>query len=209
MKILLLGATGKLGQQLLTQSLERDHLVTALVRTPAKITVTHPNLTVVAGDAINADNLSTVVKGKDAVISALGVGDSLKSQGLLTAAVKALLPAMEQHDVRRLLFVSAFGVGPTLSQANFIQKIFFRYLLKDIYSDKGRGDEMIRHSKLDWTIIMPVKLTNGKATGKYAVGETMAMKGMPMISREDTASFILDTLDNTSWVRKSPIVMKS
>jgi putative NADH-flavin reductase len=149
------------------------------------------------------------MQGKDAVISSLGLGNSLKSHNLIASVVQVLLPAMKLHQVRRLLFVSAFGVGNTYQQANFFQRLFFRVLLKDMYADKVIGDDMIRNSDLDWTIIMPVKLTNGKLTKKHIAAEKMDMKGMPIISRADTASFVLDSLEQASWIRMSPIVMKS
>lgn len=208
MKILLLGATGKLGQQLLTQSLEKGHSVTALVRAPDKISIQHPQLTLVRGDALDATMLSQVVAGKDAVISSLGLGNSFKANNLIGRAVALLLPVMQQHAVRRLIFVSAFGVGDSVQQANFFQKLFFRFLLKDMYADKVIGDNLIRQSDLDWTIVRPVMLTNGPLSGRVTGGEHFVMKGNPTVSRADTAAFILQELAHPAFIRKTPIVRK-
>ncbi len=94
MKILILGSTGGTGQQLILQSLEHNYEVTALARDPSKLNVRHPMLTVVKGNVLDKNLLAQIVAGKDAVISALGVGRSLKSGDLMTNAVNLLIPAM-------------------------------------------------------------------------------------------------------------------
>ena len=207
MNLLLLGATGQLGQQLLQQALAQGHTVTALVRNPEKITITHPQLTVVKGDATDELIIANAVAGKDAVISSLGVGNSFKANGLIAKAAAVLVPIMQSAQVKRLICVSAFGVGKTFSQANFLQRLFFKLLLKDVYSDKAIGDDIIRNSDLDWTIVHPVKFTNGPLTNRYLAGEVLPMKGMPSISRADGAAFIVKELMDPAYLRKSIVLM--
>jgi putative NADH-flavin reductase len=207
MKILILGPTGGTGQQLVIQSLEQHHEVTALARDPSKLKLQHERLTVIEGNALDKDLLMKALEGKDAVISALGVGKSLKSEDLISNAVNILIPSMNETNVKRLIFISAFGVGETFKQANFIQKIIFRWPLKNMYADKSKADEQIRNSKLEWTLVYPVLLTDAPRTAKYKVAEKLPMKGMPKISRADVADFILLQLRDNSFLRKSPIIM--
>jgi putative NADH-flavin reductase len=207
MKILILGSTGKTGQQLVLQSLEKNHYVTALARDPAKLDIKHPKLTIVKGDVLDKDLLIQLVEGKDAVISALGVGKSLRSNNLIANTAHLLVPAMVEKKVSRLIFLSAFGVGETYVQANFIQKIIFRLPLKNMYADKAKGEQQIRNSPLLWTLIYPVVLTNRTRTGRYQTGERLPMKGMPNVSRADVADLMLRQLTDTAFIKKAAIIM--
>ena len=207
MKILILGSTGGTGQQLILQSLEHNYEVTALARDPSKLNVRHPMLTVVKGNVLDKNLLAQIVAGKDAVISALGVGRSLKSGDLMTNAVNLLIPAMTDEKVSRLILLSAFGVGETFIQASFIQKLVFRLPLRNMYSDKAKADEQVRNSKLDWTLVYPALLTNKPRTGKYKVGEKLPMKGMAKISRADVADFMVRELADNSFIKKCPIIV--
>jgi putative NADH-flavin reductase len=206
MKVLILGSTGGTGQQLVLQSLEHNHEVTALARDPSKLNIVHPMLTVIKGNVLDKDLLTQIIEGKDAVISALGVGKSLKSGDLMTNAVKLLIPAMVEKKVSRLILLSAFGVGETFKQSSFIQKLVFRLPLKNMYADKAKADEQVRNSKLNWTLVYPVLLTNKPGAGKYKVGEKLAMKGMPKISRADVADFVVRQLADNSYIKRCPII---
>ena len=207
MKLLILGATGPSGLKLVEQSLEQGHEVTAFVRTPAKMKISHARLTVAKGDVLDKDSLLRALEGKDAVLSALGVGKSLRANNLMTNAMSNIIPAMNERGIKRLIFESAFGVGETLQQADLIQKIIFRTLLKGLYSDKAKAEEQLRSSALDWVLVYPVVLTNGPLTGKYQVAEKLPMKGMPKISRADVAHFMLRQLADPSYLKKGAVIM--
>ena len=113
---------------------------------------------------------------------------------------------MNEANIKRLIFLSAFGVGETFSQAGFIQKIIFRTFLKNIYADKVKAEAQIRKSNLDWTLVYPVLLTDSPRTGNYKTGERLPMKGMPKISRADVADFMLRELVEKTFLKKSPIL---
>jgi putative NADH-flavin reductase len=207
MKILILGSTGPTGQELVKQSLNQNHDVTVLARDPSKLKLKHTRLSVIKGNVLDRDLVMKIVEEKDAVLSALGTGKSLKSGNLISNTVDILIPVMNEKNVKRLIFLSAFGVGKTFEQASFIQKIAFRLPLKSIYADKSTGDEKIMNSNLDWTIVYPVLLTNKPHSGNYKAGENFPMKGMPKISRADVADFMLRQLTDATYLKKCPIIM--
>lgn len=206
MNLLILGPTGGTGQQLVKQALEQNHTVCALARTPEKLP-RHERLTIVKGDVLDEHLLNTIVPGKDAILSALGVTKTLKAHGLITNAVGLIVKAMMTHKIKRFLIVSAFGAGDSFKQANPIQKFIFRVPLGSRYEDKNMSEEILKKTDIDWTVIYPVRLTNGPHTGHYRVGEEMEMKGMPTISRADVADFVLKELNNKSFLRRFPIIM--
>jgi putative NADH-flavin reductase len=206
-KILILGATGGTGRHLLVQALDAGHQVTALVRSPEKVTHQHERLRVVAGSVTDGSPaLSDAVRGQDAVISALGCGLSLKSGGLIQQCVPLILAALRTHGVRRLIFTSAIGAGDTIRYAPLLSRLMIRVLLRDIYADKIAGEAYIRNSDLDWTLAQPAHLTTGPLTRSYRAGEALRLRGMPKISRADTAHFLLAQLDDPTYVRKVPLL---
>ena len=197
MKLFILGATGGVGQQILVQALEAGHEVTAFVRNPDKMLLRHDRLGVVAGDVTDAGAiLADAMRGQDAVISALGRGMSLKSERLIQRSVPPILAAMKTAGVRRLIFTSAIGVGITLRDAPQFSRLMIRLLLRDIYADKIIGEAPIHRSGLDWTLVQPAQLNDGPLTRTYRSGERLHLRGMPNISRADTAHFILNHLDS-------------
>ena len=206
-RILILGATGATGQAVVTQALEAGHQVTAFVRNPSGMPVRHESLRLIAGDVTDEKSgLADAVRGQDAVISALGRGMSFKSTDLIQRSVPPILAAMKSQRVRRLIFTSAIGVGSATDNLPLISRMMIRFPLRDIYADKVAGEALIRRSDLDWTLVQPAQLTTGPLTRKYRAGERLDLRGIPKISRGDTAHFILRQLDDTSYIRKVVLI---
>lgn len=207
MNILVFGATGPTGQQLVKQALSRGHRVTAFARRPEALPIADNRLRIVTGDSTRDESkIAEAVRGQEVVISALGRRNSFRSDHLISRSMRAIVPSMKRAGVGRIILVSAFGVGESLREAPLIPSIMFRVLLKDIFADKKSAEEELRVSGLDWTVVYPVLLTNGPLTGRYRVGERLALRGMPKISRADVAHFILTEVDNPTFVRKVAVI---
>jgi putative NADH-flavin reductase len=207
MKILVLGATGGTGQEVVSQALQLGHEVTAFARRPERLAHGSERLRLVAGD-VTADNgpLSQAVQGQDVVISALGVGLSFRSGGLMARGIPRIVQEMEGHGASRLIFTSAFGVGDTWRDVPTLPRIFARTLLRDLYADKERGEKALRQSRLDWTLVYPAALTKGPRTGRYRVGERLKLRGIPKISRADLAEFLLAQVEDRSFLRRGVLI---
>jgi len=206
-KLLILGATGSTGQHLVKQALEAGHHVTALARTADKMTIRHDRLRTVAADVTeDATTLRAAVRDQDTVVSALGRGMSFKSTNLIQRSVPSICAAMEGEGVRRLIFLSAIGVGESIRDTPFLARVFMRLLLSDIYADKNAGEALIRKSRLDWTLVQPPQLTDGPLIGTCRAGERLALRGMPRMSRADVAHFIVCQMDNPEYVRKAILI---
>jgi putative NADH-flavin reductase len=207
MKLFVLGATGGTGREIVRQALEAGHDITAMARIRSAITTEHPRLRVVTGDATaGGAAMSAAMRDHDAVISAIGRGKTFRSEQLIARSVPGILEAMQMSGVRRLVFTSALGVGATFADSPLLPKIFFLTLLRKIYADKLIGDDLIRRSGLDWTIVQPAVLTDGPLTRKYRSAEHMTLSGMPQISRADTAHFILDRISDQATIHKTLIL---
>jgi len=207
-KLLVVGATGGIGREVVAQALEQGHDVTALVRDPRKLASAQPHLRVVVGSPTEVDDVvAEAVRGRDAVISALGRGTSFKSENLIARSMATLVPAMERLGVRRLILVSALGVGDSGRGAPLLPRFMYRVFLRDIFADKQAGEDRVRRSTLDWTFVYPAALTNGPHTGHYRTGERLELRGLlPRISRIDVADFILRQLDSPAYRRKIAVI---
>ena len=207
MNVLVLGSTGGTGREILKQALDQSYVATAFVRDPGKLAIGHPHLRVVRGSVPeDAAALEGAVRSQDAVISALGKGNSLKSGNLMARSMPAIVAAMEKQRVRRFIFVSAFGVGDTIRDSPFLPRLMHRTLLAGLFADKLAGEQILRRSSLDWTIVYPSILTNGPRASRYRAGERLEMQGLPRISRADVAEFVLRQLSDAAYVRKGVIV---
>jgi putative NADH-flavin reductase len=162
-------------------------------------------LAIVVGDATDVRALEVAIGGKDAVLSALGAGNSLRSS-IASRAIAALIPAMRAQALRRVIFLSSFGVGESFENASLLQRIAYRTMLRQIFADKAKADAMLRASGLDWTLVYPTLLTNGARAGRYRVGEQLAMKGMASISRADVAAFMLAQLAADDWRCRTAVI---
>jgi putative NADH-flavin reductase len=207
-KLLILGATGGTGREIVTQALAAGHEVTTLVRDRSRMRLDDPHLTVVdTGDvAAEGPALTRAMRGQDAVISALGRGKTFASDDLMRRSVPRIIQAMQATDVRRLIFTSALGVGDSFTDSPLLPKLFFVTLLRNIYADKLAGDRLIRSSGLQWTIVQPAQLTEGPLTKVYRSGEHLELTGMPAISRADTAHFIVNCLGDPSTIGRTIIL---
>ncbi|WP_217238208.1 NAD(P)-dependent oxidoreductase [Streptomyces sp. AC555_RSS877] len=204
MKLLVLGATGATGREVLTQALAAGHDVTAFARAPAALEDLAGRARVVIGNATSVPDLAAALPGHDAVLAALGSGNSIKSD-IASRAAKALTTAAAQAGVPRLVVLSAFGVGGSLGDASGVQKMMYRTFMRSLFGDKATADQLIRASGLDWTLY-PVTLTNGPATSDYRAAERLPMKGMPKISRADVAAFMLTAATGTDWINRTAVL---
>lgn len=207
MKVLIIGATGGTGCQLVEQALTAGHDVTALVRNPGKIRARQERLRVVQGDILDFDSLDSAVAGQDAVLSSLGTKAVFKPVKVFSEGTSNLLRAMTKHGVRRLICITGIGAGDSRGHGGFFyDKIILPIFLKRIYQDKDKQEELIRKSDRDWTIVRPGFLTNGPSTGSYRVLTDLTGATVGQISRADVAAFMLAQLSSDRYLRQTPLL---
>lgn len=207
MKLVVFGASGGTGREITGQALDQGHEVTAFVRDPAKLVIKDSKLHIIVGDVLKDQSATaSAIAGREAIICALGVGSSLKSAGLIAGSLAAIVPAAEKHDVRRLIVISAFGVGDSSRNAPLVPRLMYWLLLGDIYSDKKAGEDIVKASGLNWTIIHPVMLTTGPKTGTYRSGERLELHGIPKVSRANVAHFALAQFMDKTFLRKTAVI---
>lgn len=209
MKVLIFGASGATGRQLVNQGLQQGLTVTACVRNPGTLTIKHSKLDVAQGDVTDRDAVERAVTGHDAVLSALGGSTLLSRDSDLTVGVHNMINAMEQAHVRRFVYVSADMVPDVRTELNpFRRYVVGSVLLRNVGADHELNERLIQQSRLDWIIVRPPVLTNGPWIGIYRVGEHLQTNAfIPRISRADVADFMLRQWHEDTFLHKTPLVM--
>jgi putative NADH-flavin reductase len=206
MRVLVVGSTGGTGRQLVAQALERGHDVTALARNPQKISIVHDRLRVHRGDILKAETVMSVVENQEAVLCALGHKKFLRPTRILSVGTRNLIDAMQQQGVNRLVCETSLGVGSSFGRLGLYYTLFVvPFILQFYYWDKHRQESLIRASTLRWTIVRPAALTNGRKRGTYQHGDHVGSFLLTLrVSRADTADFMLNQLENDSYVHRTP-----
>jgi putative NADH-flavin reductase len=179
-------------------------LVTALVRNPAPLADKGDGLTLVTGDIHDVASVERCIQGQDAVICALGARD-LKKTMIRTEGTVNIISAMKENNVKRLIVVSAMGVGDSWNSLSLVNKLFFTILLKSTREDHEAQEAAVRDSGVDWTIIRPSGLVDTPRTGVYSVGENIRAK-TSKIPRADVADLILKELEQNTLIGKAVMI---
>lgn len=208
MKLLVFGASGKTGREVVRQALARGFDVTAFVRDTARLPLAHANLRLVKGDITDPKAVANVISGQTCVISTLGVGTPLRHDPNVIEGIRTIARAAEHASVERLVYMSFIGVSESRAAAGFLLKRLTTTLLRQEVADHEAKEAAVAESLVDWTIVRPPKLTNGRLTASYRVGEHIhARSPLPMMSRADVADFMLRQLTDQSFIRKAVSIL--
>ncbi|MCP2347909.1 NAD(P)-dependent oxidoreductase [Nonomuraea roseoviolacea] len=199
MRITVFGATGRTGWRVVGQALHAGHEVTAVVRDPAALerhNLGGPRLTVVRADVMDPAAIRPAVAGHDAVVSAIGPRGSGPTT-VCADSIASIMEAMAAEEVRRLVAVSASGFvregdGPL---TRLVAKPILSRVLRHAFADMRRMEDLVRASRLDWTIVRPPQLTEGPRTGSYRSAIDRNVRGGVRVSRADLADCVLRCLD--------------
>jgi putative NADH-flavin reductase len=210
MKLLIIGATGATGRELVNQAIMQGHEVTALVRDAAKAAFA-PSVKMAMGDVLDASSLKSALVGQEAVICSLGSAASgpFKEMTLLSEGTRNLVAAMQAQSVNRLVCITGVGAGDSEGHGPWYYNWLIQPLmLRGVYRDKTRQEGIVRGSRLDWTLVRPAILTNGAAKGVEAVRAFTALAGINVgtISRSDVAAFCLRELADGHYRHQAPVI---
>ncbi|WP_040803913.1 NAD(P)-dependent oxidoreductase [Nocardia concava] len=217
MKLIVFGASGGVGRQLVAQAVDAGHDVTAVVRDPDKMAGL--GVRTVMADLLTADPavLTSAISGADAVLSAIGPLKNADA-GVAAKGTAAIIDAMREADVRRLIVVSAAPVHTTPSprrphppKRDPADPFFLKYVIYPIvkavlrprYADLALMEDELRDSDLAWTAIRPVQLTDKPLTGNYRIALGENLPGGRYISRADVAHSMLHALERPDTVGQS------
>ncbi len=203
MKLIIFGATGTVGKELVKQALNKGYEVTVFIRNTDKMqNANNANLILYKGDVLNVGEVENVLKNQDVVLCALGDGKVGKIRALGT---KNIIEAMNKTGQKRLICQTTLGMGESYGNLNFIWKhIMFGMLLKKAFQDHQLQEKYILESNLDYTLVRPSALTDGGVTNDYKIGFDGNLKKLNLkISRADVANFMLRQVSTNEYLKKA------
>lgn len=202
MKLVVLGATGGTGLEIVRQAVEQGHSLTAFVRSRERLKAFQNRIAIVQGNLLNGTELEDVIKGHDAVLSAFGPRMPIAKADarLLRDFAAVLTPAMLRARVKRVIVESsAFLFRNSVFPPTYI---LGKLLFPSVVADAGAMEEIVRKSELDWTLVRPPRLTDGGHSGKYRVREGHLPRLGFSISRANVADCFLRILGDKNSIRK-------
>jgi putative NADH-flavin reductase len=204
MRLFVLGATGSVGRLVVAQGLARGHAVTAQTRDAARAAALLPGARIAAADPTDAAALAPLCRDQDAVIFALGT-DRGGPTTLFSDATRALLAAMAEAGVSRLIAITGVGAGQTRGHGGFLyDRIIFPLFTRQRYADKDRQEALIRASGVAWTILRPAPFAATPGAEPMQRVTTIAeTTRLTRVTREEVAAFALDCAEQGLHVREA------
>jgi len=229
MKVIVFGATGNTGRALLEQGAAAGHEMTAFTRKPlaprrvrpssaaaaapalpgspaASNSSAEPEPRVIMGDVLDLAAVAAAVKGHDAVMSCLGTRP-WRHVDICSGGIATIIPAMKAAGVRRIVAMSSLGVGEKNEpRGGVVIRLGGWLILRKAFRDKLAMERALAQTELDWVVVRPGFLTDGKPKAKWRVADDGSLSG-GTISRADTAAFMLQQLTSNEWLRKRPVLV--
>ena len=208
MKLLVLGATGGTGREIVRQAVTAGHDVVALVRRQADAAAASPGAELIEGDARDQAALERALAGCDAVASALGTRVSpFRRVTLLSDSTRALVAAMRRQGVHRLVCITGIGAGDSRGHGGVVyDRLLLPLLLQTVYADKDRQEQIVRESGLEWVIVRPSLLKNAPGRGSYRVLTDLASFHGGHIARQDVADFVMKQVTEPTYLHRAPLL---
>jgi len=203
MNITIIGASSGIGLETVKRGLNRKHSITTLSRSEVEIEEKE-SLKMILGDATNKADLLNSIQNSDAIIVTLGTVKNMKATTLFSDFAKLIMEINRENKIDiPFIFVTGFGAGESKNYVSWLIKLFLKYLLKDVYADKTKMEEIITHSNMNWTVVRPGRLLDKELTEKYRVENTL-YKGINIggINRADVADFLIKQAENQTELKK-------
>ncbi len=204
LNVLVIGGTSGIGLEVVRQSVERGHNVTALARRPERMSFFHPQLTVLKGDVLDAESISNAISQNDVIISTIGMGPTRKPVNVFSEGMTNTLAIMNASDKSRLITVTGIGAGDSNGHGGFFyDQVMLPLMLKTIYDDKDIQEALIKKSTTDWTIVRPGFLTDNPVENHYYVLDNLDGVRSGEISRADVAHFIIAAFEQNLYINET------
>lgn len=209
-RLLVIGARSGIGLATVQAACEAGLSVTAFSRRASEMSFSHSLLTKIDGDALVATDVNQALQNIDSVVLSLGVPFNLQlftgPITLFSEATKVVLEQMQKNDVQRLVCVTGFGAGDSLSAIHPLQRVGFNLVFGRAYGDKSIQEEQIVSSSLQWTIARPGVLTNGPRKPYQILTDRSTWRN-GIISRANVADFVVKAITDDAFIEQSPVLI--
>jgi len=203
MKLVVFGATGGTGSNVVEQALAHGHNVVAAVRRPDAV-LARDRLAITQCDVLDATAIAAAIRGGDAVICTMGPANNRKPGTLISTGIHNLIAGCRATGISRLVFESGMmvGNGRELSPSGRIAIRLAGLYYRRLKADKVIAETAITASPLDWVIVRPPNLTNSPATGDCIVAPAARISPAKAITHADCAAALVTAATEPQWIRQ-------
>jgi uncharacterized protein YbjT (DUF2867 family) len=208
-KLIVFGASGRTGKLLLELGANARHEMTAFVRTPAKLGTVPAGVKVVQGDGRDARAVEAAMAGQEGALIAVGLESPRKKDTLREDVTRNAIAGLKKHGGRRLVFLSAAGVGDSLEQVKkksfLFGSVLIPLMLKNAFADALAAENLIKASGLEWVLVRAVGLGNGPPKRDVTAITDGSTEGLKLtIPRADVARFMLIQMTEDRYLGTAP-----
>jgi putative NADH-flavin reductase len=218
MKILLLGASGRTGRLIVEEALKQGYDLNVLVRDKNKISFSSKTIKVYQGTPASRTDLAAAMEGCDLIISALSIARAsdapwsklITPEYFISDSMKYVIAEAGQQNLKRLITISAWGVGETKKEIPFWLRWLINHTnLRPVYAEHESQENLLTNSNLHWTAVRPVALNDSKKIKTLKVSFNNFPKPSLYISRQSVAKFMVDIIKSDKYDMKSPTISEN
>jgi putative NADH-flavin reductase len=210
MKIAIFGSTGFLGKVLLEMALDKGYQIKTLVRNPDKLGEFRDRVEFIQGDIFNEKDILRTVSGTEVVLSTVGPPNrNTGNPEIYKKSMENIVAILEKENIRRFIHVGG-AAHPGGENENWtIGRRFLKQMLSitgpKILLAKQLEWDVLKKSKLDWTLVRPPAILKGKSkSGNLSVDEKNL--GSLRVNVMDLSNFMLEQITSDLWIKKAPLV---
>lgn len=199
MNIIIFGAAGGCGIELVARALEQEHKVTAFMRNKKNFQLNSRNLRIIEGDVKDQLKVNEALIDQEVVISALGTSNN--ATVICGDGIKSILSAMRESNCHRIVAISTHGAGDSRDNSFYSRLTWLT--LKPRMLDKNRMEALLKQSSVDWTIVRATRLVNESLTLKYYSNKKLKAPLLAKISRSQIADFIINIVSTKYHIKEA------
>ena len=203
--VVVLGAAGKVGSLVVADALADGHAVTAFVHGNHELPE-HSRLRVVKGDVYNRADVEAALAGADVVVSTLSSwGTPYKD--VLAAAMTNVVPVAERFGIKRVVSLTGADARVADDDMSLLHRVSHAMLIMiggKVLRDGERHVELLRQSRLDWTVVRSPVMTNARSTGYLLDNHRPAP--WALVSRRAVARAMVDQIVSRENLRQAPYI---
>lgn len=215
--LLIIGGSGRTGKLVIEEALSQGHTVNALVRNTSSL-APQPGLHIIQGSPVNKSDIEKAfaIQKPYAVLTTLNAkrasdnpfAKPIAPPRFMADCLANVRAVMADNGVKRIVIMSAFGVGTSYSNLNFLMRPVVKYSSMAVsFADHGFVEEETKKAGLEWTVVKPAMLREGEKMVVKDLGEDGERAGwLPSVTRESVARFMVVVVEGGEWVGRSVVI---
>ena len=205
--IAVIGGTGKAGKYVVNQLIQRGFRLKLLLRNPEKFVIKSTQVEIIQGDVKDYDTVLALIKGSDAVISALGLGQPASEKSIFSQATTNIIQAMDVCNIQRYIVITGINVNTPFDKKSPKTQFATDWMYTNYpqtTADKQTEYAILVESKVNWTLVrLPlIEQTDEISEVQISLEDCVGDK----ISATNLADFLINQVADNQYIKQSPFL---